>query len=199
MASAGIAVRPIRTAVGSSEFSEVFFDEVRVPIANRVGAENDGWRVAMVTFSFERGTAFVGELLEARHLVDEVVRAARQSGRWDDDGGLRRDVGRLVAELDTLWALTKWNVSEAARVGVPGVGGSVLKLRLCEAFQELAHIGVKALGRSALLVDGAGGPLVLERLRSLGLTIGGGTSQVQRNIIAERILGLPKEPAWTSS
>ena len=110
---------------------------------------------------------------------------------------MRRELGRLAAELDTLWALTKWNVSEAARVGVPGVGGSVLKLRLCEAFQELTDLGMRVLGRSGLSFDG--GPLVAERLRSLGLTIGGGTSQVQRNIIAERILGFPKEPAWTSS
>jgi alkylation response protein AidB-like acyl-CoA dehydrogenase len=94
-------------------------------------------------------------------------------------------------------------VSEAARTSVPGPGSSVLKLRLSEAFQELADVGMRVLGRAALAnddVDGVrAGRLVHEYLRGLALTIGGGTSQIQRNIVAERILGLPKEPAWTSS
>src|ERR1017187_6798436 len=68
----GVDVRPLRTVTGTSEFSEVFLDDVRVPVANLVGAENDGWRVAMVTFSFERGTAFVSELLEAIEQLREV-------------------------------------------------------------------------------------------------------------------------------
>src|SRR5438309_7264847 len=109
MSSPGITVRPIRTAMGSSEFSEVFLDEVRVPVAGRVGAENDGWRVAMVTFAFERGTAFVTELVQAMRMANELVAVARRVTRgsataWDDVG-LRRELGRLVAELDALWAL----------------------------------------------------------------------------------------------
>jgi alkylation response protein AidB-like acyl-CoA dehydrogenase len=196
MGSPGIDIRPIRTVMGTSEFSEVFFDEVRVPVANRVGRENDGWRVAMVTFSFERGTAFVGELLEAQSLARELVAVASANGRWGSDGALRREVGRLVAELDGLWALTKWNVSEAGRNGVPGVGGSVLKLRLCDVAQRVGEVGLQVLGRAGLTREHH---LVFERLRALALTIGGGTSQIQRNIVAERILGLPKEPAWISS
>jgi alkylation response protein AidB-like acyl-CoA dehydrogenase len=207
MDTPGIERRPIRTVMGNSEFSEVFFDEVRVPVSNRVGAENDGWRVAMVTFSFERGTAFVGELVEGmdlcRTLAALAPRITRGAASAWDDAVLRRDVGRLAAELDALWALTKWNVSEAARAGVPGPGGSLLKLRLCDALQELADVALRMVGRAGLSKDDVGGlptgHLVSERLRSLGLTIGGGTSQIQRNIVAERLLGLPKEPAWTSS
>ena len=202
MSSPGITVRPIRTAMGSSEFSEVFLDEVRVPVASRVGAENDGWRVAMVTFAFERGTAFVTELVQAMRMANELVAVARRVTRgsataWDDVG-LRRELGRLVAELDALWALTKRNVSRASRSGVPGPGASVLKLRLCEAAQELAELSMRVLGRAGLALEDVGelssGRFVEERLRSLGLTIGGGTSQIQRNIVAERVLGLPKEP-----
>lgn len=207
MDSPGIEIRPIRTLAVSSEFCDVFYDEVRVPAANRVGEENDGWRVAMVTFGFERGTAFVGELVEGmklcRTLVELAPRITRRSATAWEDAALRRDVGRLACELDALWALTKWNVSEAARSGVPGPGASVLKLRLCEAFQELSEVSMRMIGRAALSRDDAGdlptGYFVQERLRSLSLTIGGGTSQIQRNIIAERILGLPKEPAWTSN
>jgi alkylation response protein AidB-like acyl-CoA dehydrogenase len=204
MNAPGIEVRPIRTAAGSSEFSEIFFDEVRVPVANRVGAENDGWRVAMVTFAFERGTAFVGEVVEAMRLLDDVVALARRSGAWTDDG-TRAEVGRVAVMLDALWALTKRNVSEAARTGIVGPGGSVLKLQLAEVAQELADVGRRVLGPAGLAVDVVGGPTGLdgrhvmsERLRSLGLSIGGGTSQIQRNVIAERLLGLPKEPPWTS-
>jgi alkylation response protein AidB-like acyl-CoA dehydrogenase len=201
MRTSGIDIRPIRTASGSSEFSEVFFDEVRVPVANRVGAENDGWRVAMVTFAFERGTGFVGEVVEALRLLDDIVGLARQSGAWDESG-IRTEVGRSAAVLDALWALTKRNVSEAARAGVVGPGGSVLKLQLAEAAQDLTDLGRRVLGSAGLaidVVDGLDGRHVMaERLRSLGLSIGGGTSQIQRNVIAERLLGLPKEPPWTS-
>src|SRR5437879_3393722 len=107
--SPGVEVRPLRTIYGSSEFSEVFLDEVRVPVANRVGAENDGWRVAMVTFSFERGTALVSEMVEARRQLDELVKVAKAVTRgsataWDDTG-LRRDVGHAAAEPDPLWTL----------------------------------------------------------------------------------------------
>jgi len=207
MRTPGITVRPIRTVAGPSEFCEVFYDDVRVPAANRVGAENDGWRVAMVTFAFERGTAFVHEIMEAVRLVHLLVEAAstvtRGSATAWDDAALRRDVGRLAAEFDALWSLTAWNVSEASRQGIPGPGASVLKLRLTEAFQELAELGMRVLGRSGLTqgdVDGlASAHLVHEYLRSLSLTIGGGTSNIQRNIVAERVLGLPKEPTWTSS
>jgi alkylation response protein AidB-like acyl-CoA dehydrogenase len=198
MRSPGISVRPLRTAAGTSEFSEVFYDDVRIPVANRVGAENDGWRVAMVTFGFERGTAFVGEIMEAVRLCRHLVAVAVDNGCWDD-AATRREVGRLTAELDALWSLTAWNVSEATHHGVPGPGASVLKLRLCEAFQDLADVGMRVLGRSALGRTETSRHLVEEYLRGLALTIGGGTSQVQRNIIAERVLGLPKEPAWTSS
>src|SRR5205085_10702779 len=76
MSSAGIDVRPVRTIAGSSEFGEMFLDEVRVPVANRVGEENDGWRVAVVAFSFERGTAFVGGLLRTPAVVERLGKLA---------------------------------------------------------------------------------------------------------------------------
>jgi alkylation response protein AidB-like acyl-CoA dehydrogenase len=207
MHSPGITIRPIRTVAGSTEFCEVFYDDVRVPIANRVGLENDGWRVAMVTFAFERGTAFLVEIMEAfrfaQQLAAVAARITRGSATAWDDTGLRRDVGRLVADFDALWSMTAWNVSEASRTGVPGPGASLLKLRVTEAFQELARVGMHVLGRAGLSqtdVDGlASGHLVEEYLRGLSHTIGGGTSQIQRNIVAERLLGLPKEPQWTSS
>ncbi|MDX3801892.1 acyl-CoA dehydrogenase family protein [Streptomyces sp. AK04-3B] len=190
MDAPGVTVRPLRTLAGSAEFAEVFLDEVRVPVGNRVGAENDGWRVTMVTLSFERGTAFVGEVVACRRVLGELARRARRTGRWDDPV-LRRRLGSLNAEFRALWRLTQWNVSaaEAAHGGVPGVGGSVFKLRYSQARQELYDAAAEVLGDAALDVDH---PWTADRLSSLSYTIAAGTSQIQRDIVAERILGLPK-------
>jgi alkylation response protein AidB-like acyl-CoA dehydrogenase len=210
MDTPGITIRPLRTIADTTEFSEMFLDEVRIPVANRVGDENDGWRIAMVTFSFERGTAFVSELLQAMELLDDVAGLAKQVRRgsataWDD-AGLRREIGHLAAEFDALWALTKRNVSQAARTGVPGVGGSVFKLAYSEARQRMGDLAMRLLDRASLSIDDLDGfdglatsELVQERLRTMSLTIAAGTSQIQRNIVAERILGLPKERSWTSN
>jgi alkylation response protein AidB-like acyl-CoA dehydrogenase len=199
MDTPGVEVRPLRTVLGSSEFSELYLDDVRVPVANRVGDENDGWRIAMVTFSFERGTSLVPEMVEARRLLDELVVLAKVVERggapaWDD-AGLRREIGHAAAELDALWNLVKRTVSEAARTGVPGVGASVVKLYYSELIQRIGDLSLRVLDRAALSLDDVydrSGHLVEERLRVLALTIAAGSSQIQRNIVAERILGLPK-------
>ncbi|MFI1679008.1 acyl-CoA dehydrogenase family protein [Streptomyces sp. NPDC020607] len=189
MDAPGITVRPLRTLAGSTEFAEMFLDDVRVPVTNRVGEENDGWRVTMVTLSYERGTAFVGEVVACRRVLGELAREARGNGRWGDPA-LRRRLGRLSAEFAALWRLTQWNVSEAQRTGgVPGVGGSVFKLSYSHARQELYDAAAEVLGAGALDLAHE---WTLDRLSSLSYTIAAGTSQIQRNIVAERILGLPK-------
>ncbi|MFH8748839.1 acyl-CoA dehydrogenase family protein [Streptomyces rimosus] len=190
MDTPGITVRPLRTLAGPAEFAEVFLDEVRVPVANRVGAEHDGWRVTMVTLSFERGTAFVGEVVACRRTLGRLARTARANGRWDDPV-LRRRLGRLNAEFTALWRLIQWNVGAAgAAGGVPGAGGSVFKLRYSQARQELYDAAAEVLGAPGAL--DADQEWTAARLSSLSYTIAAGTSQIQRNIIAERILGLPK-------
>ncbi|QSS92370.1 acyl-CoA dehydrogenase family protein [Streptomyces sp. M54] len=190
MDAPGITVRPLRTLAGSTEFAEVFLDEVRVPVGHRVGAENDGWRVTMVTLSFERGTAFVGEVVACRRTLDALADEARRTGRWDD-AVLRRRLGRIDAEFRALWRLTQWNVAESARTGgVPGLGGSVFKLRYSAARQELYEAAAEVLGApGAFDLDRE---WALDRLSSLSYTIAAGTSQIQKNIVAERVLGLPK-------
>ncbi len=191
MSADGIKVRPLRTLAGSREFAEVFLDEVRVPVANRVGEENDGWRVTMVTLSFERGTAFAGEVIACQRTLREVAAMARRDGSWDDQS-LRRRVGRLAAEFSVLWRLIQWNVSAAQDgTGIPGVGGSVFKLRYSQARQELYDTAAAVLGADAL---DAAREWTADRLSSLSYTIAAGTSQIQKNIVAERILGLPKGP-----
>jgi alkylation response protein AidB-like acyl-CoA dehydrogenase len=197
----GIEVRPLPTLMGESDFSEVFLDNVRVPVANRVGEENDGWRVTNVTLRFERGTAFASEMYNLQELLAQLAEFAKHVTRNDaaawSDAGLRRDVGHLAAELDALWAMVKLSVCEAERTGMPGVGASAVKLFYTELTQRINDIGMRLLGRARLCREDIGdlpSKLIANRsLQSLSLTIAAGTSQIQRNIIAERILGLPKE------
>jgi hypothetical protein len=197
----GIDFRPLKTIAGSTEFGELFLDGVRVPVANRIGEENDGWRVTMVTLSFERGTAFVSEVLQSMEFLRDLRATATRTGAWAD-GDVRRRMGRLGAELDALWALARRNVSQAARTGVPGVGGSVYKLGLSEIRQRIGEFGMDLIGAAGLSWDGLEGgdgrgpigntELVNTWVHGFSRTIAAGTSQIQRNIIAERILGLPK-------
>ena len=202
MDAAGIEIRPLKTVEGEGEFSEVFLENVRVPVENRVGKENDGWRVTNVTLRFERGTAFASDMIQLQQFISELVEVARTVTRHDasawDDRALRLELGHLLAELDALWAMVKLSVCQSSKTGVPGLGGSAIKLFYTELYQRIADVGMRVLGRAALSrEDVAGLPAqrILKRaMQSLSLTIAAGTSQIQRNIISERVLGLPKEP-----
>lgn len=201
MDAPGIDVRPLVTAQGSAEFAELFLDEVRVPITNRVGEENDGWRVANVTLSFERGTGFVGELLDTTNVHASLVRLARTTPKgagtmWDDDG-IRRELGAIGADLDALWAFTKRNVSQGAKGTMAMGSGSGFKVAYASTVHRLGDVALRILDRSSLSmaeIDGRPtGEQVLSKLHAFGVSLGGGTTQIQQNIIAERVLGLPRE------
>lgn len=195
----GVEVRPIKTIDGESHFCEIFLDEARVPVPNRVGDENDGWRVTNVTLRFERGTAFAQHIITLRSQLRRVMALAGQRATGDgtasDDPGLRRQVGRLDARVEALWRMTQRCVTEAEATGVPSPLGSAVKLGYSELGQEIAQLGMRLLGRRAI---GADGPdtddarAVRDYLWSFQYTIAAGTSQIQRNLIAERILGMPK-------
>jgi hypothetical protein len=197
----GISIRPLPTLMGEGEFSEVFLDGVRVPVENRVGAENDGWRVTNVTLRFERGTAFASEMYNLQEFLRGLValaRATQVDGRPAlEDPGLRRELGHLAAELDALWNMLKLSIGEAGDTGVPGVGASAVKLYYTELYQRVTETGVRLLGRAALARDPLAGlpndRILFKHLQSLSMTIAAGSSQIQRNIIGERILGLPKD------
>jgi alkylation response protein AidB-like acyl-CoA dehydrogenase len=199
----GVEVRPMKTIDGESHFCEVFLDEARVPVANRVGEENDGWRVTNVTLRFERGTAFAQHIITLRSQLRRLVSLAEHraehgaapGGTAADDPGFRRHLGRLDARVEGLWRMTQRCVTEAEASGAPSPLGSAVKLGYSELGQEIAQLGMRLLGRRAL---GSEGPdteearAVRDYLWSFQYTIAAGTSQIQRNVIAERILGLPK-------
>jgi alkylation response protein AidB-like acyl-CoA dehydrogenase len=191
----GVSVRPMRTIDGESHFCEVFLDGARVPVENRVGEENDGWRIANVTLRFERGTAFAQHIIAMR---SEVLRLAALAASRRGTGGeeVRGRIGRLYAGVEALWSLTQMCVTEAERTGMPSPLGSAVKLRYSELRQEITELAVRVIGRPVL---GAGdfdglrtGDAVREYLWSFQTTIAAGTSQIQRNLIAQRILGMPK-------
>lgn len=201
MDSDGVDVRPMRTIDGETHFCEVFLDEVRVPLTNRVGAENDGWRVTNVTLRFERATAFAQHVITMRAQVRRLVALAQRRRTpggvaWDSDA-LRERVGRLEASVEALWRLTQMCVTEAEATGAASPMGSAVKLRYSELCQEIAEVTLAVIGRPVIGrmdVDGIDvGAAVQEYLWSRQFTIAAGTSQIQRNLIAERILGLPKE------
>jgi alkylation response protein AidB-like acyl-CoA dehydrogenase len=198
----GIEIRPLPTLLGESDFSEMFLENVRIPIENLVGEENDGWRVTNVTLRFERGTAWAADIIHLQQTLVSLCELARaitrdEASAWNDPT-LRREIGHLSAEVESLWAMVKLQVSELAKTGVPGLGGSVIKLAFTELNQRIFEFGTRLLGRAGLSrddVDGLPSLGVVDRyLSTLSLTIAAGSSQIQRNIISERMLGMPKEP-----
>ena len=197
----GIEIRPLPTLQGDSDFSEVFLEDVRVPIANRVGKENDGWRVTNVTLRFERGTAFASEMYRLQERLAQLKQVAKSITRWDasawEDKALRREVGHFQAELDSLWSMVKLSVAQSGETGVPGLGASAVKLYYTELTQKVLEVYMRVIGRAALArvtIDALPNEEVLDKaLNSLSLSIAAGSSQIQRNIISERILGFPKD------
>ncbi len=193
----GVEVRPMRTIDGESHFCEVFLTDARVPVSNRVGAENDGWRVTNVTLRFERGTAFAQHIITLRSQIRRLVNIAQgtptEAGCAWDDISLRKTVGRLVANVEALWRMTQMGIAEAERTGLPARSGSAVKLRYSELTQEIADLTLRTIGRPALAgATSIASEAARDYLWSLQYTIAAGTSQIQRNLVAERILGMPR-------
>ena len=199
---AGISTQPLPTLEGEAEFSEMFLEDVRIPVENLVGAENDGWRVTNVTLRFERGTAFASDMIHLQAFMQDMIRVAKQvtshgTPAWEDKA-LRREIGHLAGELETLWAMVKLSVCEAKETGVPGLGASAIKLYYTELYQRIGEVGMRLLGRAGLsrsdVADLPSETWLARAMQSISLTIAAGTSQIQKNIIGERVLGQPKEP-----
>ena len=196
MRQPGVVVRPLATLQNEQHFCEVFLEDARVPVANRVGAENDGWRVANVTLRFERGTGFANQIIDLQRQVRRLAEVARRVGRGDDRA-VRRQIGHFAAEVEAIWQLLKLGVSESMRTGLPSLVGSAVKLSFSELYQRIGGFAVDLIGRAGLAREDVGdlpcGQVLYDGLWSLQFTISGGTSQIQRNILAERVLGQAKD------
>jgi alkylation response protein AidB-like acyl-CoA dehydrogenase len=200
MDAPGIEIRPITTLTGGHDFCEVFYDNVRIPLANVVGKLNDGWRVAMATLSFERGTAFLSEQVRLHRRVHELARVAATGrgprGRAIDDDEVARRLALVSAEVDAMRAMSYRSISLAAKTGMPGAEASVIRLYYSELVQRIDVLAMDILGPPALETiggpDGSAGRWTESYLTGLSQTIGGGTKDIQRNIIGDRFLGLPR-------
>jgi alkylation response protein AidB-like acyl-CoA dehydrogenase len=189
MHAPGVEVRPLRQITGEAEFNEIFFTDVEVPSENVLGEIGDGWAVAMTTLLHERGTlgfALTGALDVA---VRKLIALARNRGV--DDPGLLDRVAREWIELQALKLTNYRALSQLMQTGIPGPEGSVAKLHWSESNQRLTKLALEILGPEAQVVD-SDGAWQYQQLRSRGNTIEAGTSEILRNIIAERVLGLPR-------
>jgi alkylation response protein AidB-like acyl-CoA dehydrogenase len=187
MRSPGVEVRPLRQITGEAEFNEIFFNDVEVPVSNRLGEEGQGWQVAMTTLLHERGTLGFALTASLEASVDRLVAVARE--RANGDAGMRERVATEWIELQALRYTNYRSLGTLQRTGIPGPEGSGIKLRWSEQNQRLTKLGRELLGPEGILDDGWWHH---QQLRSRGNTIEAGSSEVLRNIVAERVLGLPK-------
>ena len=191
MALPGIEVRPLVTITGDLDFNEIFFTDVRVPVTQTLGPVNEGWRVAMTTLAYERGTVaklHLGLRAKVQRLLDEAKRTPLGDGRMAaDDPVLRRDLARAYLEAELLKLISERAISAEVHGRPVGPEGSIAKLVWSEAEQHLTEIATAVLGPAGLE-----GTWAHDRVYSRSFTIAGGTTQVNKNILAQRILGLPR-------
>jgi 3-oxochol-4-en-24-oyl-CoA dehydrogenase len=200
MRTPGITVQPIKQMDGTAMFNEVFLDGVRIPAGEIVGKENDGWRLAKVTLGNERvSLSGEGALWGRGPTADTLLDIVRAHGGAPDPG-VRQKLAALYIESEVLRLIRLRTVSAMVRGLEPGPETSVRKALADEHGQHVMALAVDLAGTAGMLADrGPFGDVdatwVEGFLYSRALTIGGGTSEVQRNIIGERVLGLPRDPA----
>jgi alkylation response protein AidB-like acyl-CoA dehydrogenase len=201
MKSPGVDVRPLRQMTGESEFSELFFRDVRVPVANVLGKVNDGWNVAVSTLMYERGSYGARLHLLFKRSIDRLIelsRTVQRNGRpAAGDALIRQKLAQCYAEVEIMRLNQLRAFSRIAAAGVPGPEGSILKIfwselnqRLQQIAQELLGPYGQLLGQDRRAIDN--GIWSYGYLRTRGNTIEAGTSEVQRNIIGHFVLGLPR-------
>jgi len=199
MHSPGVEVRPLRQITGDPEFNEIFLNDVRVPVDNVVLEIGAGWQVAMTTLLHERGTlgfALTAQLETALLRLVKLARVADARGRRPADDAVIRDrIAQLWIDLQALRYTNYRALTSLIKTTVPGPEGSIAKLHWSEANQRLTKLALEIEGPAAQLDGESGiwnGYWQYQQLRSRGNTIEAGTSEILRNIIAERVVGLPR-------
>lgn len=201
LSTPGIEVRPIRQITGAAEFSEVFFDAVRVPLANVLGPLHGGWKVAKSTLGYERVGQSRTHRIERR--LDILVKMAQEPNTLTDSGFddsyVADRITRYAAQVEALRQIAAQATAAGVRGVAPGPEASVAKLLSSEVDQSMANFGVELSGASGVLERGSPGAakrgnVATSYLLMRAATFGAGTSEIQRNVIAERLLGLPRDP-----
>jgi len=194
MNTPGIELRPIliMTQPGHHHFNQVFYNDVRIPLANVVGEINDGWNVAMSTLGFERGTAGMSEQITYGVLLEKLIDMARE--RFGDAAIEHDEIGQRLAQLRADHAAVRamiYMVVSRSYAGAPGSEASLTRAFFSQLQQRTRRIALDILGADSLEMPSED-PWIRPYLRSFSTTIAAGTSEIQRNIIGERVLGLPR-------
>jgi alkylation response protein AidB-like acyl-CoA dehydrogenase len=201
MKSPGVSARPLVQMTGEAEFAELFFEDVKVPVENLVGKLNQGWMVALTTLMHERGTLSFSIIVTFEQRLQALIELCRSSTLHGEpalkDAQVRQRLARLYTDVKTFKLNTMRQVSSIGQGHLPGPEGSLLKLQWSELNQRLVELAFDLQGPYSSLAPDAGdapfeGRWQYEYLRARGNTIEAGTSEVQRNIVAERVLGLPR-------
>ena len=201
MKTPGITIRPLKQISGESEFNETFFDDVRVPVSNLVGELNDGWKIAMTTLTYERGPEdALGRQIRFKQELDLLLATAAKLKRGDvraiDEPVLRQKLGKSIIDLELMRLICLRSFSKALKGEPRGPDSSMNKLYWSHVVQGMYEIALETLGPLAPLANDPLSPgegrFQLSFLRSKAFTIYSGSSEIQRNIIAERMLGMPK-------
>jgi len=203
MKTPGISVRPIDQITGDDEFAEIFFDDVEVPVADLVGEEGQGWAVAQATLASERGLTLVELSLRMHHSLAFLSEAMAERG-LTDDATIKRDLGNVIARVDAAVALADSYLQKRIS-GEEAVGdASLVKLYYAKALREYTRLGRRIGGFDAMFDTAAmrgatqeTGNWPLDFMNSYNWSIAGGSNEIQRNIISERMLMMPREPkSW---
>jgi len=196
MKSPGITRKPLRQMSGDLGFNELFFSDLRVPVANQLGPLNQGWKICITALMNERtnlGSSMFTFFDEAVDGLIEHARTRKRNGKLLSECPLKRQkIGQAVADLEVYRLNIARALSRMEKDSTPGPEGSMLKIYWSEMYQRLSQASMEILGDVSQLTDFDGGEWVYRYLRSKGSTIEGGTSEIQRCILAERVLGLPK-------
>ncbi len=196
MKSEGVSVRPLRQLSGDSAFNEMFFTNVRVPASNLIGKLNDGWRITITALMNERANLGSGFYIQFKKSLDKLIRlvkALKPSGkRLADDPINRQKIAQAYLELEIFKLTTNRALSKITNNATPGPEGSILKIYWSEMNQRFVQSAMEILGDQSQLDDFDEGAWAYRYLRSRANTIEAGTSEIQRNIIAQRVLGLPR-------
>jgi alkylation response protein AidB-like acyl-CoA dehydrogenase len=186
----GVEVRPLVQITGDPEFNETFFTDARVPVANRLGEEGDGWKVAMTTLMHERGTMAFSLQASSRITLDALVELARKLGRADDPA-VRERLAGFQLDVEGL-RITNLRALSTLLTGSPGPEGSASKLVWERVQQAMGEFAMELLGTAGQVDEIDDGRWRYVYLRGRGHTIEAGTTEVLKNILAERVLGLPR-------
>ena len=188
MEQEGVVVRPLRQITGASEFNELFLEEAWIPDENVIGGVGNGWKVALTTLMNERAGLAFGLQVALKVLLDELTEEAAARGLLDDDAVAAR-LGDLHVRSEVLRLTAYRGLTATMKYGQPGPEGSLTKWMWSETNQRATELAVELLGPGALATDSRWS---FELLRARGNSIEGGTTEILKNIVAERVLGLPR-------